>query len=218
VLAPRRAAGSDAVIPAAAPAKLARLPRTKARSGCKEHVRAPRRRAEASGASPRAPARCTTSAPGRSPLASSVATTKVQLGRAVTRGLGSGGDPVDLGTGLFILDKTDLALPDTLEKTREHPLTNFDERSLLRLATAAGFTGVHVRLPLDEVAAVQTSWEGALATSLLPGAPTLGDALAEHYTAEERERFERRLRPLFERGAFPPEVRAIAYLWAHRAP
>jgi arsenite methyltransferase len=109
-----------------------------------------------------------------------------------------------------------LALPDTVEGLRAHPLTNFDERNLLWFATAAGFVDVHVRLHLDSFAFVAMSWETALATALLPGTPTLGAALAEHYTADERARFELRFRPLFENGGFPAEVRATAYLWATR--
>ncbi len=107
-----------------------------------------------------------------------------------------------------------LALPDTLDGIREHPLTNFDERGLLRFAIGAGFTDVQVRLHLEQVASVAVSWDAALATAMLPGAPTLSTALAECYTAEERVRFERRFRPLFEGGGFPPDVRAHAYLWA----
>jgi hypothetical protein len=106
------------------------------------------------------------------------------------------------------------ALPDTVEGMRAHPLTNFDERNLMHLAIAAGFTDVHVRLHLDQCDPVAMGWDVALATAPLPGAPTLGEALAEQYTAEERARFERRFRPLFEQGLFTAEVRALAYLWA----
>ncbi len=107
-----------------------------------------------------------------------------------------------------------LALPDTVDGMRAHPLTNFDERSLMHAAIAAGFTDVHVRLHLDQCDAVAMAWDVALATAPLPGAPTLGEALTERYTAEERTRFERRFRPLFEQGLFGPEIRAIAYVWA----
>ena len=107
-----------------------------------------------------------------------------------------------------------LALPDTVEGIRAHPLTQFDERTLMRLAVTAGFTGVHVRLHLDQCEPVAMGWDVALATAQIPGAPTLGEALATRYTQEERTRFERRFRPLFERGLFAPEVRALAYLWA----
>ena len=107
-----------------------------------------------------------------------------------------------------------LALPDTVDGIRAHPLTNFDERNLMHLATSAGFTDVHLRLHLDQCGPVAMGWNVALATAQIPGAPTLGEALATRYTAEERARFERRFRPLFERGLFSPEVRALAYLWA----
>jgi len=110
-----------------------------------------------------------------------------------------------------------LALPDTVEGIRAHPLTNFDERNLMHLAIAAGFTDVHVRLHLDQCDAVAMGWDVALATAPLPGAPTLGEALAGQYTAEERARFERRFRPLFEQGLFTAEVRALGYLWATAA-
>jgi SAM-dependent methyltransferase len=109
-----------------------------------------------------------------------------------------------------------MAFPDTVEGIAAHPLTNFDERNLLALATGAGFIGVHVRLHLDPTPFIPMRWENALATALLPGTPTLGAALAQHYTAEERERFERRFRPLFERGGFSDDMRITAYLWATR--
>ncbi len=109
-----------------------------------------------------------------------------------------------------------LAIPDTVEAIRAHPLTNFDERGLLQSARTAGFVNAHLRLHLDEVMSVQASWNVMLATALVPGSPTLGAALDDHYSAEERARFEQRFRPMFERGLFPPEVRATAYLWASR--
>ncbi len=110
-----------------------------------------------------------------------------------------------------------LALPDTLDGIRTHPMTSYDERTLFQFAVLAGFGEVHVRLHLDELAAEAMPWATALETALLPGTPTLGAALAEHYTEDERARFVRRVRPLFEEGRLAPEVRAMAYLWGTSA-
>jgi SAM-dependent methyltransferase len=132
---------------------------------------------------------------------------------AAMRGALASGDP-----DLELLHRWHaLALPDTLDGMRAHVLTNYDERTLVQHAIVAGFTGVHARLHLDQHPAVPTPWETMLETALLPGTPTLGAALAEHYTDDERARFVRRFRPMFEAGLLAGEVRAMAFVWASRA-
>ena len=108
------------------------------------------------------------------------------------------------------------ALPDTLADIRADSRTNFDALSLFQYAVFAGFTDVHARLHLDSLPSDAMPWEVALATALLPGTPTLGAALLEHYSADERIRFERRFRPLFEQGGFPADIAAMIYVWAVR--
>ncbi|HVH28119.1 MAG TPA: DUF6531 domain-containing protein [Vicinamibacterales bacterium] len=51
------------------------------------------------------------------------------LARLLANFFGWGGDPVDLGTGLFILNKTDLELPDTLPLTLQRWYRPNDTRS-----------------------------------------------------------------------------------------
>ena len=105
------------------------------------------------------------------------------------------------------------ALPDTIEAMRATATTAFAERDLLGWARAAGFVDLHVRLHVDDVPVAPVRWEALLASALLPGAPTLAEALERHFTPAERERFERRFRPLFESGGFGAEQVTTAYVW-----
>jgi arsenite methyltransferase len=113
-------------------------------------------------------------------------------------------------------------LADKIKSTHtppdEHPLTNFDERDLLRLAEEAGFRQVKLTYtaelapwPLDT-----TDWHVLMAMSGNPLDPTVGAEIAAALTPAERAEFEAHLRPLVESGA-PREGRtAAAYLSAIR--
>lgn len=80
------------------------------------------------------------------------------------------------------------------------PMLDFDERDLVRLAEGAGFFPVE----LDLYAFVRPSeprpWDAFLNSSGNPRIPTIGEAIDEALTPEERERFTEHLRPLVEEG------------------
>lgn len=88
--------------------------------------------------------------------------------------------------------------PDTQEKIRETPITNYNERDLVRLAQAAGFVDIHMELHIDVVASQNTNWDVFLHSSPHPLAAPLSDILAEQFTPEERLQFERAVRPMVE--------------------
>ncbi len=88
--------------------------------------------------------------------------------------------------------------PDTEEKIRLSPIANYSERDLIRFAQNAGFTDIHLELHIDLVPSVVHGWETFLNSAPHPLAPPLKDIMAERFTAEERELFERSMRPVVE--------------------
>src|SRR5262245_6027204 len=82
----------------------------------------------------------------------------------------------------------------------DDPMLDFDERDLVRLAENAGFFPVE----LDLHAVVQRSeprpWEAFVKSSGNPKIPTVGEAIDQALSPEERERFVEHLRPLVEEG------------------
>ena len=67
-----------------------------------------------------------------------------------------------------------------------------------RLAKSAGFPAVHLELHIDTFPSVVRSWDVFINSSPHPLAPPLAAIMAEHFTAEERQLFERSMRPLVE--------------------
>ena len=92
------------------------------------------------------------------------------------------------------------ALFDSLQPRDTDPMLDFDERDLLRLAEAAGFFPISLRL--DAVAEQQPprSWESFLDVAGNPNIPTLREAMEQVLTPEERDLLTARLRPLVENG------------------
>ncbi|MGH8294060.1 MAG: class I SAM-dependent methyltransferase [Steroidobacteraceae bacterium] len=88
--------------------------------------------------------------------------------------------------------------PDTEEKIRLSPLANYSERDLIRFAQSAGFIDLHLELHIDVVPSVVRTWEAFVNSSPHPLAPPLSLIMAEQFTAEERELFERSMRPVIE--------------------
>jgi ubiquinone/menaquinone biosynthesis C-methylase UbiE len=103
--------------------------------------------------------------------------------------------------------------PDSLEALSRHPLTNYTERDLVRLATGAGFVPVSGRAELDVRPAHPLAWETFVRLAPYAGAPPLAEILARDFDAGERTEFESMLRPRIESGASNDE-NAIAYLVA----
>lgn len=94
------------------------------------------------------------------------------------------------------------------------PMMDFDERELFRMAQDAGFESVALDLEVrSEPGSWVTGWEALLKTAGNPLDPTLEESMERALTAEERQRFERHVRPQVERGAGTKRW-AFAYLRA----
>lgn len=106
--------------------------------------------------------------------------------------------------------------PDTEEKARALPITNYGERDLVRYAIDAGFTDIHMELHIDVQTEDCVPWETFLRTSPHPLAPTLEDVLEKEFARDERNYLEVRMRAIFESGKQLGASR-IAYLTAEKA-
>lgn len=107
--------------------------------------------------------------------------------------------------------------PDTEEEQARNPLVNFSERDLLNFVRNAGFVDVHVEFHIDVMPALVTSWNVYLETSPHPWAPSLGQILAERFSADERQFFEALVRPTVESGQ-NVDIERIAYVSARKPP
>jgi arsenite methyltransferase len=86
--------------------------------------------------------------------------------------------------------------PDTEEKILKSPLANYSERDVIRFAQLAGFAELHLELHIDTRPSIVSSWEVFINSSPHPLAPPLSAIMAEQFTAEERQLFERSMRPV----------------------
>jgi arsenite methyltransferase len=103
--------------------------------------------------------------------------------------------------------------PDTVEKIQASPITNYSERDLVAFFRACGFVEIHLELHIDVLPVVPTPWETFIRTAPHPLAPSLGEILAKHFTAEERQILEEDIR----RALAAPKsaaIERIAYLTA----
>ncbi|MBM2618486.1 methyltransferase domain-containing protein [Actinoplanes sp. LDG1-06] len=98
----------------------------------------------------------------------------------------------------------------------ENPMTDFDERDLLRWAAEAGFDGVEVdyRAQLDVPAEPIGDWEARKAISPNPLAPTYGEAMTAALSEEEYRRLDTRMTQLAQSGTPTRRTLATAYLRA----
>ena len=90
--------------------------------------------------------------------------------------------------------------PDTLEKIAATAITNFSERTLFESIRICGFTKLHLELHMDLRPSILPTWKIFLESSPHPLAPTLAAIMADRFSAQEREVFENRMRPLVESG------------------
>ena len=88
--------------------------------------------------------------------------------------------------------------PDTEEKILASPIANYSERDMIRFAQVAGFTELHLELHIDIQPSIVHSWDVFIGSSPHPLAPPLNVIMAEQFTLEERELFERSMRPVIE--------------------
>lgn len=88
--------------------------------------------------------------------------------------------------------------PDTEEKIRSSPLANYSERDMIRFAQSAGFVDLHLELHIDVGPTIFRTWESFINSSPHPLAPPLSAIMAGQFTPEERQLFERSMRPVVE--------------------
>lgn len=101
----------------------------------------------------------------------------------------------DLVEKIWACEGWDVARP------ADDPMTNFNTKDLLRCAEATGFRAIHMELHVDvRPGTWVVDWDRLLETSPNPDARTAGEAMRAALSSEERERFERHLRPLVDAG------------------
>jgi arsenite methyltransferase len=97
------------------------------------------------------------------------------------------------------------------------PMTDFDDRDLVRLAEQAGFAEVDLELQVTvRSSRPPVPWDRFLRMSGNPLVPPLADVLDRALTEQEKAEFTAHLRPLVESGA-GEDRKAVAYLKASGA-
>ena len=105
------------------------------------------------------------------------------------------------------------ALYQSIQPTDTDPMTDFDERDLVRLAEQAGFKEVHLELQIAIKPSEGGDWEKLINVAANPKIPTLAEAIHQVLTRAERETFINYLRPLVE-ARQGVRRSAVVYLWA----
>ena len=114
------------------------------------------------------------------------------------------------------------ALYHSIQHPEDDPMMDFDSHDLLRFAEAAGFNKIYMQLerqvyrgsqPADEPRPDPNRWQRWLNRAPNPKVPTLGEALEQTLTAEERERLQDHMRPRVNNNAVERRGE-LAYLWA----
>jgi ubiquinone/menaquinone biosynthesis C-methylase UbiE len=106
------------------------------------------------------------------------------------------------------------ALFESIQPHGGDPISDFDERDLVRHAKDAGFDEINLELRVSvKSRTAPITWERFLRTSENPLIPTFGEAMDRALSPPEAAEFTRHLRPLVESGA-GLERTAFAYLSA----
>lgn len=105
--------------------------------------------------------------------------------------------------------------PDSEAAIAASPIANCGEREFFAMVQAAGFDQLHLELHIDLRAAETCSWPVFLALSPHPWAPSLGQVMAEQFSAAERDCFEQVMRPAVEAGE-TGSVERVLYLSARK--
>ena len=79
-------------------------------------------------------------------------------------------------------------------------MLNFNERDLMQMCVAAGFVRVRTELHLNVGPVPAMNWDAPMRSSGNPLIPTNGEITGEIFSVEERERFEKHLRPIVSRS------------------
>jgi ubiquinone/menaquinone biosynthesis C-methylase UbiE len=107
-----------------------------------------------------------------------------------------------------------IAVYDSYQPPDTDPMTDFDERDLVRLAGEAGFAEVSLELQVSvRNTKPPVPWDRFLAMAGNPKIPSMAEAMDQALTPTENASFTAHLRPLVETGT-GEERRALAYLTA----
>jgi arsenite methyltransferase len=105
--------------------------------------------------------------------------------------------------------------PDTSEKIAQSAIANYSERDLVRFVQNCAYADIHLELHIDIEPSIVPSWDVFLRSSPHPLAPALTTILAEQFSTEEAQLFERVMRPIVENPKTVTTHR-IAYLTARK--
>jgi hypothetical protein len=95
----------------------------------------------------------------------------------------------------------------------DDPTVNFDATDLFDAAEAAGFAIIQVRAELLGANAPPRNWDALVRSPPYPGLPPLVEVLAT-FAPKDRERYERNIRPLVEKGGSGRFRMATAFVTA----
>jgi arsenite methyltransferase len=124
----------------------------------------------------------------------------------------------DTWAGYDVSPVTDIArkireVYDAIQPPDTDPMLNFDERDLVDLAEHVGFFPIHLHFEAEVTPFEPRRWEGFLDSAGNPRIPTIGEAMHQALTPDERDRLTTHLRPLVEEGRGTWRM-ATAYLYA----
>ncbi len=111
-----------------------------------------------------------------------------------------------------IVDKVK-ALYQRIQPPETDPMTDFDERDLIRFAEAADFKEIQLELQIEIKPPENGDWERLMHIAGNPKIPTIEEAIQQVLTPEEIETFVNYLRPLVE-AKQGVRRSAVTYLWA----
>lgn len=106
-----------------------------------------------------------------------------------------------------------IALYTTLQPPDSDPMLDFDERDLIRGLQSAGFDQIRLQLEVEVAPAKPAEWRHFVSVAGNPKIPSLGEAMATLFTADDQVRFEAHVRPVVEAGG-RPTASAAAYVQA----
>jgi arsenite methyltransferase len=105
------------------------------------------------------------------------------------------------------------ALYQSIQPPDTDPMTDFDERDLVRFAEEADFKEIHLELQIEIKSPEHGDWQRLIQVAGNPKIPTLAEAMDQVLTPEDREQFINHLRPLVE-AQQGVRRSAVAFLWA----
>jgi SAM-dependent methyltransferase len=127
---------------------------------------------------------------------------RISLFEPINRFAQCGGErwgPYDLA-GLGDIGTKIRAVYEALQPPQTDPMLDFDERDLFRMAEEAGFFPLKLYLEAEARPIEPWRWDAFLNMAGNPNIPTLGEAMEQVLTSDERDRLTHHLRPLVEAG------------------